>query len=139
MALLGGWYFMQGGWFVHNAKILSIIITTHALYSVIHAVKFLISEYRASGYLSEITMQLIYMTAIPNVIFFAAFATSAWSPNNILLITMLLIFEGVLGLLFSISHDKTWIWRLNGLARWKRDVICLLPHIGLMFGLLTLS
>jgi hypothetical protein len=137
IAILGWWLFSPEAPATGRAALLAGLIAAHAVYAGARAFRLLVSERRKGSSYFETTAQLLYMVALPNTAFFAAFAAGAWSPADASLIVTLLVFEGAIGLAFSIAHDRTWLWREEGISRWKRDAVCLLPYGWLVVGFLA--
>lgn len=136
IALLGWMHFFPRFLGSGVAALLSGGIALHSFYAIVRSSRLLFDDRRNRARSSETTVQLLYMIALPNLVFFGILASGLQCHAGSWWIEAFLIFECVPGLAFSLAHDRTWVWGARGLARWRRDAICLLPCLWLVYALL---
>lgn len=112
-------------------KLCCIAISLHALYCSLKCYRLFLSDSKKNDRFSETTIQLIYTIAVPNFLVFLYFVVHTESLIKNEVVFLWLFFECMPGLLFSIAHDRFWIWGKNGLPVSIRHGVCLLPYLWL--------
>lgn len=128
--MLLGWLLLSSPIVSELLTVLSAAIALHAVYCTAKCFRIYLSESRTlpAGGFSESTLQLMYLISAPNAILFLAFSFGLVPSHDRAILSIWLLFECLPGLLFSIAHDKKWLWYPNGLSQYRRHAICLLCY-----------
>lgn len=129
--MLLGWLLFSSPTGNELLTVLSAAIALHAVYCTAKCFRIYLSESRTSsaGRFSESTLQLMYLISAPNAVLFFAFSLGLVPANDRTILSIWLLFECLPGMLFSIAHDKKWLWYPNGLSRCRRHAVCLLCYV----------
>lgn len=125
----------------HEAFVaISAAVALHALYCTVRCLRLYRAESAVQpvGKYSETTLQLIYMVSAPNVVLFLALASGLVRFDDRVTLSIWLLFECLPGIVFSIAHDKRWLWPPTGLSRSARHAVCQIPYAWLCAAYLVL-
>jgi hypothetical protein len=112
-----------------QTRVFACAVAAHAAYCIVRCARlyFSVTTEASSDRFAETTMQLAYMVVVPNVVLFSCFALDVL-PRDAATTRLWLLFECMPGALFSIAHDRTWLFAPAGLPPWRRHAICLTAY-----------